>query len=81
MKRKRTLSMEDLQLIVQHYSNSHDHNDLLFVAQMLMGFFVLMRLGELVGPDDNSLLDPRKLTSHTTVAMSDTDYHFFSTKP
>ena len=76
-KRKRTLSMEDLQLIVQHYSNSHDHNNLLFIAQMLTGFFTLMQLGELVGPDDNSLLDPHKLTSHTSVAMSDTNYCFF----
>ena len=44
---------------------------------MLTGFFALMRLGELVGPDDNSLLDPRKLTSRTSVAMSDADYRFF----
>ena len=76
-KRKCALSMEDLQLVVQHYSNSHDHDNLLFVAQMLMGFFTLMQLGELVGPDDNSLLDPCKLTSRTSVAMSDADYHFF----
>ena len=76
-KRKRALSMEDLQLVVNHYSNSHDHDDLLFVAQMLTGFFALMRLGELVCPDDNSLLDPRKLTTRTSVTMSDDDYRFF----
>ena len=76
-KRKRALSMEDLQLIVNHYSDSHDHDDLLFIAQMLTGFFALMRLGELVCPDDNLLLDPRKLTTHTSVTMSDEDYRFF----
>lgn len=37
-KRKRALSMDDLQLVVQHYSDSQDHDDLLFVAQMLTAF-------------------------------------------
>ena len=72
---KCALSIEDLQLIVQHHLNSHDHDNLL--AQMLTGFFTLMRLGELVGPNDNLLLDPCKLTSCISVAMSDDDYCFF----
>ena len=76
-KRKRALSMDDLQLVIQHYSDSHNHDDLLFVTQMLTGFFALMHLGELVAPDDNSLLDPRKITAHTSVTLSDDDYRFF----
>ena len=76
-KRKRALTMDDLQLVIQHYSNSRDHNDLLFVTQMLTGFFALMRLGELVAPDDKSLLDPRKLTACTSVVLSNDDYRFF----
>jgi hypothetical protein len=76
-KRKRALTMDDLQLVIQHYSNSQDHDDLLFVTQMLTGFFALMRLGELVAPDDKSLLDPRKLTARTSVVLSNDDYRFF----
>ena len=76
-KRKRALSLDNLQHVVQHYSNSHNHDNLLFMAQMLTGFFALMCLGELVAPDDNSLLDPRKITACTSVTMSDNDYHFF----
>ena len=69
--------MDDLKLVVDHYSHSQNHDDFLFVTQMLTGFFALMRLGELVTPDDNTLLDPRKITNRTSVAMSDDDYHFF----
>ena len=35
-----------------------------------------MRLGELVAPDDQSLLDPRKLTARTSVTVSNDDYRF-----
>ena len=76
-RRKRALSMDDLKLVVGHYSHSQDHDDFLFVTQMLTGFFALMRLGELVTPDDKTLIDPRKLTNRTSVVMSDDDYRFF----
>ena len=75
--RKSALSIDDLRHIVHHYSNSNNHNDLLFVSQLLTGFFVLMRLGELVVPNDTSLLDHRKITSHTSVSLSGSDYRFF----
>ena len=76
-RRKQALSMDDLHLVIQHYSNSRDHDDRLFVAQLLTGFFALMRLGELVTPDDKLLLDPRKITACTSVALSHDNYHFF----
>ena len=76
-KRKRALSMDDLRHVVAHYSNSRSHDDLLFVSQLLTGFFALMRLGELVVPDDSSILDHRKITSRTSVSLSNSDYHFF----
>jgi hypothetical protein len=76
-RRKRALSMDDLHLVVQHYSQSQDHDDRLFVTQLLTGFFALMRLGELVVPDDKYLLDPRKITTRTSVALSADDYRFF----
>ena len=56
---------------------SHDHDDRLFVTQLLTGFFALMCLGELVTPDDKLLLDPCKITARTLVALSHDDYYFF----
>jgi hypothetical protein len=69
--------MHDLQLVMDHYSQSTSHDDLLFVSQLLTGFFALMRLGELTIPDDKKLLDHRKFTSRTSVSLSDNDYRFF----
>jgi hypothetical protein len=76
-RRKRALSMDDLRRVVTHYSYSHSHDELLFVSQLLTGFFALMRLGELVVSDDKSIIDHRKITSRTSVRMSDSDYRFF----
>jgi hypothetical protein len=55
--RKRALTMDDLRLVVHHYSTiTPSHDDLLFVAQLLTGFFALMRLGELTIPNDSSII-------------------------
>ena len=58
-------------------SISIPHDDLLFVSQILTGFFALMRLGELTVSDDKSLFDHRKITTRTSVSVSDKDYRFF----
>ena len=76
-KRKRALTLMDLQIVINHYANSSSHDDLLFLSQLLTGFFALMRLGELTVSDDKSLLDYRKFTSRTSVSLSNDDYHFF----
>ena len=39
---KRALTMSDLHLVINHYSNSQSHDDLLFVSQLITGFFALM---------------------------------------
>jgi hypothetical protein len=44
---KCALTMDDLQRVVDHYSASDSHDDLLFITQLLSGFFALHRLGEL----------------------------------
>lgn len=76
--RKRALTMDDLFLVINSYSTSTpSHDDLLFIAQILTGFFALMRLGELTVPDDKSLGDPRKQTSRLSVLVSDNEYRFF----
>ena len=58
------------------YANSSSHDDLLFLSQ-LTGFFALMRLGKLTVSDDKSLLDYRKITSRTSVSLSNDNYCFF----
>lgn len=75
--RKRALTMDDLQKVISFYSTSKLHDDLLFVSQLLTGFFALMRLGELTVSDDKSIFDHRKITSRTSVSISDDDYRFF----
>ena len=76
-KRKRALTKDDLHQVVNHYSNSVSHDDYLFVSLLLTGFFALMRLGELTIPDDKSIIDHRKITSRTSVSISNDDYRFF----
>ena len=76
-KRKRALTLHDLQLVINHYSNSNSYDDLLFISQLVTGFFALMRLGELTIPDDKTLFNHRKFTSRTSVSLSDNDYRFF----
>ena len=76
--RKRALTMDDLHLVTHFYTNSNNHDDLLFISQLLTGFFGLMRLGELTTPDDHSILDHRKITSRTSISLSNEDYRFSS---
>ena len=74
---KRALTMDDLIQVVNFYSKSESHDNLLFVSQLLSGFFALHRLGELTVPDDASLLDHRKITTWTSVTVSENDYRYF----
>src|SRR6267378_819383 len=46
VKRKAALTLDDLGTVINYYSLSTNHDDLLFVAILLTGFFALMRLGE-----------------------------------
>jgi hypothetical protein len=75
--RKRALTMDDLQRVVNHYLGSNSHDDLLFVCQLLSGFFALHRLGELTIPDDKSLVDHRKITKRTSVKVTNDYYSYF----
>jgi hypothetical protein len=62
---------------MNYYSCSQSHDDILFVSQLLTGFFALMRLGELTIPDDKSLVDHHKITSRTSIVITQNDYRFF----
>ena len=74
--RKRALTTDDLQLVITHYQNSTLHDDLLFVAMLITGFFGLLRLGELTFPDEPSLRNWKKVTRRNTVTIRDNVYEF-----
>ena len=74
--RKRALTLEDLQLVVNHYRDTSIHDDLLFLSMLLTGFFGLLRLGELVFPDEASLQNWKKVTRRNTVGIRDDLYEF-----
>ena len=75
--RKRALTTDDLKLVISHYHMSSRHDDLLFLAMLLTGFFALLRLGEMVFPDDTSLRNWKKVTRRNTVKVTSTYYEFF----
>jgi hypothetical protein len=77
IKRKRALTLDDLQRVIDFYSTSTTHDDLLFVSMLLTGFFALMRLGELSFPNDKSIQDWRKVTKRSSVTINPDQYEFF----
>jgi hypothetical protein len=75
--RKKALTVDDLRLVTNHFRQSLSHDNLLFVAMLLSGFFGLLRLGELTFPDDSSLRNWKKITRRKTVLITDSQYEFF----
>ena len=75
-KRKCALTVSDLSTVVNTLSLSTDHNDLLFQAMLLTGFFALMRLGELTFPNDANLRNWRKISKRSSVTIDDDQYGF-----
>lgn len=76
VRRKLPLSRTDLETVMASMPRPHRHDDLLFLAQLFDGFYGLLRLGELVWPDNVSLQTFSKLTLRTSVVMCNT-YHSF----
>jgi len=74
--RKLPLTLDDLGRVIECYAASANHNDLLFLAMILTGFFALMRLGELTFPDDKSIRDWRKVTKRSSVKVNQDHYEF-----
>ncbi|PIL36253.1 hypothetical protein GSI_01915 [Ganoderma sinense ZZ0214-1] len=75
-KRKRALASDDLQLVINALGASADHDDKLFLAQLLSGFHALLRLGELVWPDSVKLRTSRKLSLRITVQTTSSTFSF-----
>src|SRR5271155_69528 len=74
--RKRALTLDDLRTVLRHYSSSADHDDLLFLAQLSVGFFALMRLGELTESDNVILRNPAKVTKRASVVITNDSFQF-----
>ena len=51
VRQKSPLTRDDLTLVYQHLPHPLSHDHWLFVTILLVGFFGLLRLGELVQPD------------------------------
>jgi hypothetical protein len=68
--RKRVLLPTELVDLCYWYRFSDVYNDLLFLCITLIGFHALLRLGEMVVPDDRHLRDPRKVTQRHTVRVN-----------
>jgi hypothetical protein len=76
MLRKQPILRDDLLRVLQALQHLLDHDDLLWVTQLHCGFYALLRLGELVSPDELALRDSSKLSLRTSVRMSDIDFSF-----
>jgi hypothetical protein len=67
---KQPLSLVEILNISSHYFHRTSHDNLLFHAQLLFGFFGLLQLGELTYDDDLSLDNPRKMPLCESAALS-----------
>lgn len=75
VQRKLSLTRADLARIADSFVNpSHDY--LLFMAQLLNGFHGLLRLGELVWPDNTKHQLRHKLSLRTSVSSDPTKHSF-----
>ena len=74
--RKRALTLSDLRTVLSALSLSSSHDDLLFKAMLLTGFFALMRLGELSFPNTKKLRNWKKVTKRSSVVISHDQYEF-----
>ncbi|KAM5545972.1 hypothetical protein V8D89_000098 [Ganoderma adspersum] len=75
-KRKRALATDDLELVLTALKESSLHDDKLFLAQLLTGFHGLLRLGEMVWPDNPKLRTSRKLSLRTSTQINPSSFSF-----
>jgi len=74
--RKHALSRDDLTLALTSITRPFTHDDLLWITQLFCGFFGLLRLGELVSPDEVHIRSFSKLSLRTSVTITPTSYSF-----
>lgn len=76
IRRKRALTYDDLRCVEHALTASNDHDDILFLALLFTGFHALLRLGELVWPDDRQLQNIRKVTLRSSLQFDDSRFEF-----
>nr|GAT60586.1 predicted protein [Mycena chlorophos] len=81
-KRKNPLAIHHLQKVIRDLDDRIargvvSHNDRLFAAQILTGFYALLRLGELTYPDNKAIRNPRKVSQRDSVVCEATAYKYF----
>lgn len=74
--RKRPLSMTDLNHVANIYITHRSYDDLLFLAQLLVGFYGLLCLGELCYLDSPNLNRPTKMTARESLQISPSSLEF-----
>ncbi|KAI0054896.1 hypothetical protein BV25DRAFT_1769720, partial [Artomyces pyxidatus] len=73
--RKQPLSLDDIASLIAFYPRP-SHDDCLFLAIALCGFFALHRLGELTDSDDLDLRNSRKRIRRSSVAVGPSFFEY-----
>ncbi|KIY44010.1 hypothetical protein FISHEDRAFT_52666 [Fistulina hepatica ATCC 64428] len=74
--RKRPLRRQELLHLANVFPHADSFDNALWWAQLLVGFYGLLRLGELVVPDQVSLRDHRKFIRRLSVVLHDAAFSF-----
>ncbi|KIY47679.1 hypothetical protein FISHEDRAFT_44724 [Fistulina hepatica ATCC 64428] len=74
--RKRPLHRDELLRIAPRFTSTTIFDDILWWTMLLTGFYGLLRLGELVIPDNTLLRDDRKLVRRLSVHFEPTAFSF-----
>ena len=76
-KRKSPLTTTQLQSITTHLTPSNDHDGMLFIAMLNVGFTGLLRLAEMTMHDNPWLHSFKKMTLRNSVHWINNDFDFF----
>jgi hypothetical protein len=71
-----TSHLRDLKHVYHHLPRPLSHDNLLFLTILFVGFFGLLRLGELVQPDTSSLRSTSKISWRHDVHLEATFFSF-----
>ncbi|KAK0213792.1 hypothetical protein IW262DRAFT_1279546 [Armillaria fumosa] len=67
IRRKQPISRDHLRTAARKLSPRSAYDDVLFVSMLFVGFYGLLRLGEMTMPDNPSLRNPRKYSRRSSV--------------
>lgn len=76
IKRKRALDYSDLRKLIDSLTPQASYDDVLFVTLIVTGFYALMRLGELVNPDQIAKRSFNKIIRRSSLQITNTQYQF-----